>query len=211
MAETVNQETETTAGGQEKTFTQAELNAIVAERLGRERAKYEGFEDFKAKAEKYDQLQEASKSDLQKAQEESADWKSKYEALNREITARNIRDKISKETGVPADCLTGETEEACKAQADAILKFRGDKPKYPDLQDGGEPRHSFLKKQMRKGNRPLRIFSFVLSFHSRARKASSFCSSSSAPASSVGVISPPPLMRASSLLRPSLSSGRISV
>ena len=27
-----------TAGGEEKTFTQAELNAIVAERLGRERA-----------------------------------------------------------------------------------------------------------------------------------------------------------------------------
>ncbi len=117
MAETVNQEnTEPTAGGQEKTFTQAELNAVVAERLGRERAKYEGYEDFKAKAEKYDQQQEAAKSDLPKAQEESADWKSKYEALNREITARNIRDKISSETGVPADCLTGETEEACKAR-----------------------------------------------------------------------------------------------
>lgn len=143
MEETVNQgKNENTAGGQEKTFTQAELDRIVAERLGRERAKYEGFEDFKAKAEKYDQLQEASKSDLQKAQEESADWKTKYEALNREITARNIRDKISSETGVPADCLTGETEEACKAQADAILKFRGDKPKYPDLRDGGEPRHT---------------------------------------------------------------------
>ncbi|MBR1689392.1 MAG: DUF4355 domain-containing protein [Oscillibacter sp.] len=141
MAETVHQENnEPTAGGQEKTFTQAELDRIVAERLGRERAKYEGFDDFKAKAEKYDQMQEAAKSDLQKAQEESAGWKTKYEALDREITARNIRDKISKETGVPADCLTGETEEACKAQADAILKFRGDKPKYPNLPDGGEPR-----------------------------------------------------------------------
>lgn len=138
--ETVKQENENTAGGQEKTFTQAELDRIVAERLGRERAKYEGYEDFKAKAEKYDMQQEAAKSDLQKAQEESAGWEAKYEALSKEIDARNIRDKISRETGVPADCLTGETEEACKAQADAILKFRGDKPKYPSLQDGGEAR-----------------------------------------------------------------------
>jgi hypothetical protein len=48
-------------GEQEKTFTQAELDKIVQERVGRERAKYEGFEDLKAKAEKFDALEEEKK------------------------------------------------------------------------------------------------------------------------------------------------------
>ena len=47
MEETVNQET--TAA--EKTFTQSELDSIVADRLRRERSKYEGFDEIKAKAE----------------------------------------------------------------------------------------------------------------------------------------------------------------
>lgn len=137
MEETVKQANTTTAEP-EKTFTQAELNAIVEDRLRRERQKYDGFDSFKAKAEKYDEAQEAAKSDLQKAQEQAAGYKTQLEALQKEIEQRNIRDKISAETGVPSDLLTGDTEEKCKAQAEAILKFRGEKPKYPNVRDAGE-------------------------------------------------------------------------
>lgn len=49
---------------------------------------------------------------------------------------RDIRDKVAKETGVPASLLTAETEEACKTQAEAIKEFA--KPGYPNLPDGGE-------------------------------------------------------------------------
>ena len=49
--ETVKQETVV----EERTFTQAELDAIVSDRLKRERSKYEGFEDLKAKAAKVSQ------------------------------------------------------------------------------------------------------------------------------------------------------------
>ena len=44
MAETVNQEQNTEP---EKTFTQAELDAIVGDRLKRERAKYADYSDLK--------------------------------------------------------------------------------------------------------------------------------------------------------------------
>ena len=139
MAETVNQETnETTAGTQERTFTQAELNAIVADRLNREREKYAGFEDYKAKAEKFDAAEEANKTDLQKAQEQAAQYKAQLDAFQKEITTRNARDKIAQETGVPATLLTGETEEECKKQAENILAWRGEAPKYPTLTDSGE-------------------------------------------------------------------------
>lgn len=59
------------------------------------------------------------------------------EGLKRSNSIRDIRDKISKETGVPASLLTGETEEACKTQAEAIRDFA--KPSgYPSIRDGGE-------------------------------------------------------------------------
>lgn len=50
---------------------------------------------------------------------------------------RDLREQVSKETGVPSSLLTGETEEACKAQAAAILEYA--KPAaYPQIRDGGE-------------------------------------------------------------------------
>lgn len=124
-------------GGQEKTFTQAELDKIVQERVGRERAKFEGFEDFKAKAEKFDELEEAQKSELQKAVEraELAESKLKKVEHDNEITAMRV--KVASEKGVPVELLNGETEEACSNQADNILNFAKSSG-YPSIKDGGE-------------------------------------------------------------------------
>lgn len=74
MAETVNQETTPAAEGQqtERTFTQAEMNAIIADRLNRERTKYADYDTLKSKAAQFDAAEEASKSELQKANEKAA-------------------------------------------------------------------------------------------------------------------------------------------
>ena len=66
--ETVNQEQiATQEQATEKTFTQAELDAVLAERLQRERSKYADYASLKQKAEAYDQSVEANKTELQKA------------------------------------------------------------------------------------------------------------------------------------------------
>ena len=75
MAETVHQEPTTPAAeGQqpERTFTQAEMNAIISDRLSRERSKYADYDDLKAKAAQFDAAQEAGKTELQKANEKAA-------------------------------------------------------------------------------------------------------------------------------------------
>lgn len=135
---TAQQGTQTAETQPEKTFTQAELDAVVGDRLKRERAKYADYEDLKAKAAQYDAVQEAGKSELQKAQEQAAGYKAELDALKKDIEARNARDKVAAETGVPASLLTAETEDDCKKQAEAILKWRGDAPKYPETRDAGE-------------------------------------------------------------------------
>ena len=122
---------------EERTFTQAELNAIVQNRLNEEKAKYGNYEELKAKAQKYDAAQEESKTELQKATERADALQKQVDTMLKADSVRKIREKVSKELGVPAELLTGETEDACKSQATAILSFA--KPdSYPKVRDGGE-------------------------------------------------------------------------
>ena len=139
---TESQETNTQAQQTEpeasKTFTQAEVDLIVKERLGRERAKYEGFEEYKEKAAQLDAIEEANKTELQKAQDKAAELEKKLSDLENANNLRAMREKVASEKGVPIDLLTGETEEACNTQADGILKFASAQG-YPVVRDNGEP------------------------------------------------------------------------
>lgn len=126
MAETVHQEPTTPAAeGQqpERTFTQAEMNAIISDRLSRERSKYADYDDLKAKAQQFDAAQEAGKTELQKANEKAAKLQAQLDTLTKANTLRELRSKVAAATGVPVELLSGDTEESCTAQAQAILKF----------------------------------------------------------------------------------------
>lgn len=123
---------------QERTFTQAELDEIVKSRIAKERAKYGDYETLQAKASKFDEMEEANKSELQKATEKAQALQKQLDDLNRATEIRNIHDKVSSETGVPSSLLTAETEEECKAQAEAIKSFAQSNVSYPSVRDGGE-------------------------------------------------------------------------
>lgn len=125
MNETVKQESTTTAAAVEqqagRTFTQDEVNAIVTERLNRERAKYADYNDLKAKAEQRDAVQ------------------AQLDELNRAAARKEMLARVTAATGCPAELLTEETEEACTAQAKAIMKFANPDPGYPIVRDLGDP------------------------------------------------------------------------
>lgn len=145
--ETVNQEG--TEKAPERTFTQTEMNAIIGERLERERAKYVDYETLKDKASKFDQQEEASKSDLQKEKERADALQKQVEQMTHANSIREIREKVAKETGVPVGALAGEDEESCKAQAQAILSFAKAGDSYPQIQDNGETHTPAGKKSNR--------------------------------------------------------------
>lgn len=90
----------------------------------------------------------AERDGLKKKLEEAEDWKGRYakdtsdlqgqlDSLKKEKATRDARDKVSAETGVPAGLLTGEDEESCKKQAEAMLSWRGKDPNYPQTGDPG--------------------------------------------------------------------------
>lgn len=144
MAETatVEQDNGTVTETQEKrTFTQEELNAIVGERVAKERAKLSDYEELKAKASRLDEIEEANKTELQKATEKADALQKQLDDLTKAAELKNIREKVANETGVPSNLLSATTEEECKTQAEAILAFADKKPAYPTVKDGGEVRN----------------------------------------------------------------------
>jgi hypothetical protein len=121
----------------EKTFTQAEMDAIIGDRLARERAKYADYAEIKAKAAKFDEAEEANKSELQKAVEERDALKARIDKLEADKAHADAVADAAAKYGVDAALLSrmsGDVEENA-----AILKEKmGNAPKYGNVADGGE-------------------------------------------------------------------------
>ena len=121
----------------EKTFTQAEVDAIVGDRLKRERAKhaeqFANYDEYKAKAAKFDEAEEANKSELQKAVEERDKLKAELDKLNAEREHAEMVARVAAEKGVDADLLA-----RMSGDVEANAEFLASRPKYEAVHDGGE-------------------------------------------------------------------------
>lgn len=108
-----------------------ELRQIVAEQA---RLEQEFSEKLKGVYADYDDLKgKAGRAD--EADSRAAALQQQLDAMKADNDRREMKQRVSAATGVPAALLTGETEEACTAQAQEILKFSA--PAYPNVRDGG--------------------------------------------------------------------------
>lgn len=140
---TSQEATSTTANEFKAPANQDELNEIVEKRLARERAKYSDYSDVKAKAAKFDELEEEKKSELDKLASKAT------KAEQRAIAAEQalLKSEVAREKGVPVALLTGSTKEELEAAADALIAFRGEKTSEEEapgasssaLRDSGNP------------------------------------------------------------------------
>ena len=146
MTDINNQEvTATQDAPKEKTFTQADVDRIVTKRL----SDFSDYEELKAKAEKYDEAEEANKSELQKAIDKANALQAELDGMKKADEVRKVRDEVSQNMGVPASLLTGSTLEECEAQAKAIAEYKAQSsPAYPTVKDGGDP-HNEIKRTTR--------------------------------------------------------------
>lgn len=117
----------------ERTFTQAEVDRIVAERLKREREKYADYDQLKAKAAEAD----SSKSDLQRL----ADRVEAAEKRAADAEAKQLRAEVAQAKGLTAaqaKRLTGSTKEELEADADDLLEAFGAKKDTDPGEDDGK-------------------------------------------------------------------------
>lgn len=134
-----SQETQETQEQQElQTFTQEDVNRFLAKDRKQMAEKYADYELLKAKAEKLDELEEASKTELQKATERAEKAETELSQMKQANEIKAMREKVATETGVPANLITGATEEECMEQANGIKAFAVPNG-YPSIKDAGEP------------------------------------------------------------------------
>jgi len=136
--ETPQQVDDATQGASaEKTFTQAEMDAIIGERLNRLKAKYADYDELKTKADAYDEAAEASKSELQKAVERAEKAEAELNSMKAERKRAEEVAKAAAENGVDAELLARMSGDV--AENAAFLKAQMEaKPRYEAVHDAGE-------------------------------------------------------------------------
>lgn len=108
-------------GDGDKTFTQADVDRIVQDRLAKEKGKYADYDELKGKADELDKLKASSQSDLEKLTEQLEGLK-KSQA---ETEARALRAEVATAKGLTAaqaKRLAGSSREELEADADEILE-----------------------------------------------------------------------------------------
>lgn len=136
--------------------SQEDLDRILGRRLAQERAKYSGFDDLKAKASKYDELEEAKKTAEQRLTErlqaiEQENTTLKLDKMRTEIAEEKAADLGPRVVKLLAKRLSGKTREELEADADDLLDdIRESLPKpEPKVPLSQKP-----KEALRGGGRP---------------------------------------------------------
>lgn len=134
--ETATAESEATpesAPAETTTFTQDQVNALIAKEKGKLQSKYADYSDLKSAAAKLEEIEAANATELEKAQKKAAD----LEARLAETTTTALRQKVAAEQNLPPKLvpfLTATDEEGLAEQASTLLENL--KPETPDF-DGG--------------------------------------------------------------------------
>lgn len=124
-------QSESAEGG--KTFTQAELERIIGDRLARAREQYADYDQLKEAAAELAKIREGEKSELQKIQDELAAEREARAAAETSAAAMK-RTQYGMDKGLPrdlAELLTAADDEGLDAQIEKLLPHIA--PKTPEV------------------------------------------------------------------------------
>lgn len=107
--------------------SQEELNKLIGERIGKVKSQFADYDTLREKASKFDEVQEQSKSELQKAQERAQ--AAEKRATEFEHTA--LKTRIASEMGVIPEVIQGSDEETMRASAQRVLDWANQGKRTP--------------------------------------------------------------------------------
>jgi hypothetical protein len=98
-------------GGEARTFTQSEMDAIIADRLRRQKAQFSDYADLKAKADRLAELEQAQMTELEQAQAKATAAEAERDAALQRANDRLIMAALTAEAAKqgfadPADAFT---------------------------------------------------------------------------------------------------------
>lgn len=92
-------------------LTNDQVNALLAKQKREMAEKFADYDDLRAKASKLDEIEQASKSELQKLLDENTTLKTRVEFFEREKQVAAWAAEITKDSGIPPEALRGNTKE----------------------------------------------------------------------------------------------------
>lgn len=125
---------------EDRTFTQTELNAIIQDRLSRERGRFADYDALKDKAGKFDTAEAARLSDIEKAQQAATASDTRAAGLEAELKSERLRNAVYAESvkvgAIDPDAVLALLDRAAlvdetgqpKGVADAITALLESKP-----------------------------------------------------------------------------------
>jgi|GEM_PF-2047254 len=125
--------TETSTEESGTTFSQEQVNDLLAKQKGKITSKFADYGDLKAAAAKLTEIEEASASELEKAQKKATELETRL----KETEASALRMEVASEKELPAKLvpfLTATDRDGLAEQANTLLENL--KPANPDF-DGG--------------------------------------------------------------------------
>ncbi|MBA2504818.1 MAG: DUF4355 domain-containing protein [Thermoleophilaceae bacterium] len=123
--ENAAKDTDQAAGGGgsgERTFTQEQVNDLIAREKGQIQSRYADYDDLKTAAARLAELEESKKSDVEKLASE----RDRLQGEMDRAAAENLRLRVATSKGLPADLvdrLRGSTQEEMEADADQLLEL----------------------------------------------------------------------------------------
>lgn len=127
--------------------SQEEFDRLIKERI--ERAKKsavpDDYEAMKAKAAKFDEIEEANKSELEKATSRAEAAEKELATLRHQAELDGWKAAASQATGVPASVLRGDTEEEIMAHAEVI---KGAITIYPQVKETGTKPQTMTREEI---------------------------------------------------------------
>lgn len=106
-----------------KTFTQDQVNAMLAEQKRKVGEKFADYDEVKAKAEELEKLTSASKSDIEKALERAAKAEAEIAKFQQKEQVAQWASEITKDSPIPATVLRGNTKEELEAHFADLLQL----------------------------------------------------------------------------------------
>lgn len=115
--------------------SQEELNDVIKDRLERERAKFKDYPELKEKATKFDEIEQANLSELEKANGRAETAESERDNANaealrvRKFVEHFLSDEDRRKLEIADEFLTGRDDETLSAQAMRLASLMAEQAK----------------------------------------------------------------------------------
>lgn len=142
--QTLAEKTQTSAegGGFTAITTQEEFDRAIKDRLNRAEKSFEHkfkeeHKDVFEKAAEFEKLEEANKTELQKAQDQLANATKQLEGYRHKAQVATWAQEASEKYGIPANILRGDTQEEIESHAQSLKNFYEGKPASSVVESDG--------------------------------------------------------------------------